>query len=261
MCRIISIINQKGGVGKTTTAINLGVSLAKLNKKVLLIDFDPQGNLTMALGFAQPDEIEINISKLLLEEINGNINEEISANDYIKSAEGIDFIAANIELAGLENILINTMSRENILKNFLYKHKKNYDYILIDCLPSLNILTINALTASDEVIIPVQAQYLSAKGLELLLSTITKVKNNLNDKLKITGVLITMLDKRAAFQKDVIEIIKESYGEFINIFESKIPMSVKVSETQSKGKSIFIEKNNKVKDSYTSFAEELLSYE
>lgn len=263
MCKIIAISNQKGGVGKTTTTINLGVSLVNLGKKVLLIDFDPQGNLTMALGFHQPDEIENNIAVLLQNEINSKreLNEYEYKNEYIKSSEGLDFIPANIELAGIENILINTMSRENILKNLLSKYKKDYDYILIDCLPSLNILTVNALTASDEVIIPVQAQYLSAKGVELLLQTISLVKNNLNAGLKIRGVLITMLDNRANFQKEVIQIIKESYGDYIKIFESKIPTSVKVSETQSKGISIFSQKNNKVAESYKNFAKEVISNE
>lgn len=259
--KIIAISNQKGGVGKTTTTINLGASLTKIGKKVLLIDLDPQGNLTMSLGYEHPDELEINIARLLHDEINKTIKEEVISSSYILTAHGIDFIPASIELAGLENILVNTISRENVLKNFLSKFREKYDYILIDCLPSLNILTINALTASDEVIIPVQAQYLSAKGLELLLETVAKVKNSLNDKLEVRGVLITMLDKRASFQKRVIETITESYQKDIKIFNSKIPLSVKVSENQSKGVTVMNEKNNRVAEEYLNFAKELSAYE
>jgi len=265
MCKVSSICNQKGGVGKTTTAINLGVALANEGKRVLAIDLDPQANLTMALGYDQPDELETTIASLISNEINdrNSVRSDSGSGkeDYILSAHGVDFIPSSIELAGIENLLINTMSRENVLKKLLGKHKDNYDYILIDCLPSLNVLTVNALTASNDVIIPVQAQYLSAKGLELLLGTISNVKANLNPKLNIAGVLITMLDTRGNFQKEVVNTISESYGRYIRIFDSHIPTSVKVSENQSKGAAIIGEKNNKVAQGYESLAKELMKNE
>lgn len=259
MSKVIAISNQKGGVGKTTTAINLGVSLAKLGKRVLLIDFDPQANLTMALGFHQPDEIEHNIAHLLQKEIAERANPNRYGDmGYVLHAHDIDFIPASIELSGLENILINTMSRENVLKSFISAHKDNYDYILIDCMPSLNILTVNAFTASDEIIIPVQPQYLSVKGLELLLGSISSVKANLNPYLKIAGIVTTMFDKRSAIQKRAIEIMRNNYGGYIKIFDSVIPMSVKVSDNQSRGLTMAEEKNNNVTDEYANLAKELL---
>jgi len=255
MAKIIAISNQKGGVGKTTTTISLGVALAKQGKKVLLVDLDPQANLTMSLGYHNPDELPESIATILKSEIAG------IQSDCILTKNGVDFIPSSIELSELENILINVMSRENVLKHFLSRYKEAYDYILIDCLPSLNILTVNALNASDEVIIPVQAQYLSAKGLELLLSTIKKVSLNLNSKLKIAGIVITMLDGRANFQKEVVNVIENSYGKHIKVFESKIPMSVKVSEVQSQGTDIFEVKNNKVARGYESLAREVIENE
>lgn len=263
-CKVISISNQKGGVGKTTTTISLAVSLAKMGKKVLCVDLDPQGNLTMALGYDQPDELAETISNLLIKHINKsltNVSKEKEEENYILHSNGIDFIPSNIELADLENILMNTMSRENVLKNFLKPLTVIYDYILIDTLPSLNILTVNALNASNEVVIPVQAQYLSAKGLELLLQTIMKVRMSLNPDLKIAGVLITMLDKRASFQKAVIDIVKSAYGEHIRIFNTNISLSVKVSETQSMGTTVFSLKDNRVANDYINFAKELTENE
>ena len=261
MCEVISISNQKGGVAKTTTSINLGVALAQKGKRVLLIDFDPQANLTMSLGYPNTDELEHTIRNLMLGQIEcmalSNVK-EIDYEKYILSAHGIDFIPASIELSEVENILINTMSRENVMKRIVNAIKGNYDYIFIDCQPSLNVLTVNALTSSDGVIIPVQSHYLSAKGLELLLRTISSVKQNLNEKLSIKGVLITMLDGRSSFQKGVIDTVSQAYGEYLNVFDSKIPLSVKVSENQAKGLPIVTEKNNKVASSYISLAEELM---
>jgi len=276
MCKVISISNQKGGVGKTTTAINLGVALAKMGKRVLLIDFDPQANLTMGLGFQKPSDIELNIARLLNDEINrrsdsesGDFGDENNNDDYVSSdsphpyiistPHGVDFIPSSIELAGIENILINTISRESILESIISRHRQDYEYILIDCLPSLNILTINAFTASDEIIIPVQAQYFSAKGLELLMKSINNVQRNLNRRLKIAGVLITMMDKRSTFQKEVYQTVSRNGKSIIRIFESIIPLSVKVSANQSKGLTMLDERNNSVTKGYISLAEELVN--
>lgn len=264
MCKTIAICNQKGGVGKTSTAINLSAALVRMGKRVLAVDLDPQANLSMSLGYEQPDELPTTISHLFQEEINQRFksreSELFSNKDYILSKDGIDFIASSIELAAVENLLINTMSRENVLKDFLKRVTDDYDYCIIDTLPSLNILTINALNAANSVIIPVQAQYLSAKGLELLLSTISVVKQSLNPNLSVDGVLITMLDKRTNFQKEVVDIVTKTYGQFIKIFDTKISVSVKVTETQSRGKSIFEhDPKGRIAESYAGLAKELLS--
>ena len=182
---VIAVVNQKGGTGKTTTCENLGVGLAKAGKKVLLVDTDPQASLTISLGYPRPDDIKPSISDLMekvMQEEKLKYHEGIIHHD-----EGIDFIPANIELSGLEVSLVNAMSRETILKQVLDSFKKEYDYVLLDCMPSLGMLTINALASADNVLIPVQAQYLSAKGLEQLLQTINKVRRQINPKLKIEG--------------------------------------------------------------------------
>ncbi len=262
MSQTIAIINQKGGVGKTSTAINFSASLVENNKKVLIVDLDPQANLTMCLGYAEPEEIKITLPHLISNEIvkrMGGDCKEFIKEDYILNTKGIEFIPSSIELSGIENNLMNVISRENILKDFLSNIKKDYDYIIIDCPPSLNILTINALNASDEVIIPVQSQYLSAKGLEMLLKTVSTVKKNLNKNLEISGILITMLDKRATNQKDVVNVITNAYGKHIKIFENIIPTSVKMAEMQSIGKSaIDFDKKGKIAISYKAFTDEYL---
>jgi len=252
--KIITIANQKGGVGKTTTTINLAVALSKQGKKVLCLDLDPQANLTMGFGIAYPDEIPITIGQLLLSE------KELATEIYLKYAYGVDFIPANITLANAEIPLIQIMSREKVLKRFLKKFEGVYDYILIDCLPSLNILAVNALVASNNVIIPVQTQYFSVKGLELLLDTISEVKKNINKDLEIMGILKTMIDARSSFQKDVINIINNQYGGYVKEFKTHIPMSVLVSDYQSKGKPIVEDKNNKVGIAYMNLADEVINY-
>ena len=254
MNKVIAISNQKGGCGKTTTAINLAVSLANKGKKVLCVDFDGQANLTMGFGFHYPDELDTNIAKMLIE----SINEPSSKKPYILNSNGVDFIPASLELVNLENILINVMSRENVFKNFLEPLKANYDYIIIDCLPALNILTINALVASDEVIIPVQGQYFSLKGLEMLIDTIYKVQRNLNKDLKIAGILFTMIDGRSNFQKEAVSTVLNNYGTAIKCFRNSIPVSVKVSDKQSQGQPIVGTKNNSVGIAYDLVTEELI---
>ena len=257
--RIIAIINQKGGVGKSTTAANLGIGLADMGKKVLLIDFDAQGSLTESLGY-RPDEIEITVSTMLEKTMNEkNIlpNEGILHHD-----EGVDLMPANIELSGMEVTLVNTMSRELILKDYLQNVRKNYDYILIDCTPSLGMLTVNALTAADSVLIPVQAQYLPIKGLEQLIKTIGRVRKHLNPALEIEGILLTMTDNRTNLSKETSKLLRENYGRQIRIFQSEIPHSVRASETSITGQSIYTyDKNGKAALAYRKLTEEVLENE
>ncbi|QSX05454.1 ParA family protein [Sedimentibacter sp. zth1] len=258
MSKIISIINQKGGVGKTTTTINLGVALAKLDKKVLLVDFDPQANLTIGLGF-DPDEIKNTISSMIRKRI-ADDNCEINIVDYILKAENLDIIPSDIGLSGIEMLLFNTMNRENVFKNIIEEIKVNYDYILIDCMPSLNILPINALVASDSVIIPVQAHFYSLTGMEQLFETIKKVRRQINRNLEIEGVLLTMYDSRTSLSREVEKTLKSIYGETINIFKNKIVISTKAAEAPSQGKSLLsYQPRAEAAKNYHMLAEELLS--
>ena len=185
-CKVIALTNQKGGVGKTTTAVNLGVSLVQQGKKVLLIDADAQANLTMALGYNRPDDIPITLSTVMQNIIDDKTLD--ASQGIIHHREGVDLLPSNIELSGFEVRLINAMSRERVLKTYVNEVKKNYDYVLIDCMPSLGMITINALAAADSVIIPTQPHYLSAKGLELLLRSVSRVKRQINPKLRIDGI-------------------------------------------------------------------------
>jgi len=266
MCKTISVINQKGGVGKTTTCINLAVSLVKMGKKVLAVDLDSQANLTMGMGHADPDEISIKLADLLQVEITKRTtgqksNLYSSREDFILTAHGVDFIPSSLDLAGLELVLMNTIGRETVLKSFLEQFRDDYDFILIDCLPSLGIFTVNALTASNEIIIPVQAQYFGAKGVEALLQSVTSVQTYLNPQLKGLGILITMLDGRSTFQKEVGKIVHESFSDYTNIFNTAVPLSVEVSKQQSQGLPIVAVKNNRVSEAYNDFATEVLMYE
>ena len=254
---VIAVVNQKGGTAKTTTVENLGIGLAREGKKVLLVDTDPQGSLTISLGYPRPDELEITLFDLL----NKTINEDsVSAGEGIlHQAEGIDLIPANISLAGLEVALVNTMNRERILKQFLEPVKGNYDYVLLDCMPSLGMLTVNALAAADAALVPVQANYLSAKGLEQLLQTINKVKRQINPKLRIEGILLTMVDGRTNYGKEISSLIRDTYGGHIKIFTAEIPRSVRAAEISAEGKSIFLhDPKGKVAESYQDLTKEVL---
>ena len=257
MSKVIAISNQKGGTGKTTTAVNLGIGLANEGKKVLLIDYDAQGSLTQCLGYPNPDELSVTISSLM-EKV---IREQPIAKDegILHHKEGVDFIPANIELSGMETALVNIMSRERVLKDYLATVKDNYDYVLIDCTPSLGMLTINALTAANEVIIPVQSHFLPAKGLEQLLGTVAKVKRQINPALKINGILLTMVDGRTNLARDISQLIRNTYGNHIKVFKTEIPLSIKAAETSAVGKSIYsYDKNGRVADAYRNLTKEVL---
>lgn len=260
MAKIIAIANQKGGVGKTTTTVNLGFGLARAGKRVLLIDADPQGSLTVSLGYHNPDELEVTLASILLKIIN---DEELAWDEGIlPHDEKVFFIPANIELSGLEVSLTNVMSREAILKSYLDYIKDDFDYILIDCMPSLGMLTINALVAADSVLIPVQAGYLPVKGLEQLTRTISMVKKRLNRSLYVEGILMTLVDTRTNFANDIIFKVHEAYGTHFRVCNTIIPISVKAGEASAEGISIFAHApKSKIANAYRDLAQEVIQDE
>ncbi len=256
--KVIACVNQKGGTSKSTTSANLAIGLAKLGKRVVALDLDSQGSLTVSLGFTEQDKLSVTIATLMERVIE---DEQILETDGIlHHNENIDLIPANIELAGMEVTLVNTMSRETILREYLKIIEKNYDYAILDCSPSLGMITINALACCDEVIIPVQAQYLSIKGMEQLFKTINKVKRQINPKLNISGILITMVDMRTNYSKDIISLIHENYGGRIRIFNSIIPLSVRAAEISAEGKSIYAhDPSGKVSKAYEGLVLEVVN--
>ncbi len=259
-CKVIAITNQKGGVGKTTTTVNLGVGLAKTGKRVLLIDADPQGSLTVSLGIKTPDELPVSLATVMQDVIEDKDTPEGSG--LIRHEEGVELLPSNIELSGLEVSLFNTMSRESILKGYLDGIKQKYDYVLIDCMPSLGMMTVNALVAADSVIIPSQPNFLSTKGLNLLMRSIARIKKQINPKLRIDGILLTMVDNRTNNAKAIIASLRSSVGESIRVFSTEIPHSVRAAESSLAGKSIFThDKNGKVAAAYEDLTKEVIQIE
>ena len=256
MAITIAICNQKGGVGKTVTTVNLGIGLARMGKRVLLVDVDAQGSLTASLGYQYPDQIE----KTLATVLGHFIMDEplVSGEGIIHHEEGVDLLPANIELSGLEVTLVNAMSRELFLREYLETVRADYDVILLDCCPSLGMLTINALAAADEVVIPMQAHYLSIKGLEQLLRTISRVKRQINPGLNISGILITMADMRTNYSRDIIELLHNAYDGKLRIFNSIIPLSIRAAETSAEGRSIYLhDPAGKVSAAYAALTKEV----
>lgn len=257
-CKTIAICNQKGGVEKTTTTMNLGIGLAKQGKKVLLVDCDPQGDLTTCLGWQRADEIPVTLATKMHEIIRDNDTDTTSG--ILHHNEGVDLVPSNIDLEAMEMYLVTAMSRENVMKTYLGKVKSNYDYVLIDCRPSLGMLTLNALTAADSVVIPVQAQYLPARAMTQLLRTVSKVKAHTNPNLTIDGILLTLVDNRTNLAKSTVDAIRDNFGSVVKIYRAKIPIAVKAAEVSSKGKSIYAyEPNSKAAMAYADFTKEVLS--
>ena len=263
-CKVIAIANQKGGVGKTTTAVNLGVALGISGKKVLLIDADPQGSLTKSckINNADADNLEVTLSELMAFEMTGEDKDYLLINSSIKQFETVDLIPSNISLSGTENALFNCMSRESVLKRTIEPLRQKYDVILIDCMPSLGMMTINALAAADSVIIPCEPSYLSVKGLDLLLHSISKIKRQINPELKIDGVLMTMVDSRTINTREITSALRDAMGNSINVFNIEIPRSVRATECPNVGESIFVhDPDGKVAEAYALLTKEVVSLE
>lgn len=256
MAEIITIANRKGGVGKTTTTLNLAYSLEELGKKILVIDLDPQANLTRCFGIENADELADTIGHLLMEELEEK--ESCLAKEYILSYDGIDFIPSNIYLSVTETQIKAETGSERILSSVLEPMREQYDYILIDTSPSLNILTINALCGSDSVLITADAQLFAIVGIRELLKTIQKIKKRVNPKLSVKGILLTMCDGRTNLSKLICEQVEETYGKKITVFQTKIPKTVKVGEAIYSGQSIKkYAKGNIADQSYDELAKEI----
>lgn len=256
-CNVIAVTNQKGGVGKTTSTVNLGIGLAKQSKRVLLIDNDPQASMTLSLGYKHPDDLFPTVTDVMNNIMDdGEVTKEFPVT---KSKEGVDVLPGNLELCGVELRLVNEISREQVLKTYIDTVRNDYDYILIDCMPSLGMLTINALVAADRVLIPTQPEFLSAKGLETLIKNISRVKKRMNPNLTIDGILLTMVDSRTNLSRDVSALIKQTYSGIMKIYNSAIPRSVKAAEATAEGKSIFaLEPKSKVAAAYFYLSKEVL---
>lgn len=231
MARTISIANQKGGVGKTTTAVNLGAALSEAGQRVLLVDLDAQAHLTINLGVKSPDQIEKTIYDLLVEP-------GVTVNDVVMDSKnvGVHFVPANIELSGAEIQLFNEIGREGVLKEKLEAARRRYDFIVIDCPPSLSLLTLNAFVASDEVIIPLQCEYFGMKGMQQLLNTIDRVRAKLNPRLKIDGILPTIFKARTLHSQEVLQLVRENFGD--SVYEFAVKDSIRFAESPLAGTSI-----------------------
>ena len=257
MTKVIAIANQKGGVGKTSTTVNLGAGLVRQGFDVLLVDMDSQANLTMALGFQNPDEMQFTIANVLQKAVREDTI--IPEEGILTNEEGIDLMPSNVQLSGVELSLINEYGREAVLKQYIDAVRLNYDYILIDCAPSLSVLTINALVAADSVLIPTQPQYFSMAGIQMFYDTFCKVKRKMNPSLQIEGVLVTMMDNRPNFTKDLVAQLRESYGDTFKVFDTEIPTSIRMSESSARGRSIFAyDRKNKVAAAYEKLTREVI---
>lgn len=256
VCRVIPICNQKGGVSKSATTVQLAAGLSRLGYKVLVIDADAQATLTKNLGFKDPTTYKESLTSIFEKYMN---DEDVEPDfGIIHHKEGFDLVPSNIRLAGIELALVNVMNRERILKDYVTMERLFYDYILIDCMPSLGMITINVLVAADSVIIPAEADLTSADGLQELIKTIFKVKRQINPDLYIEGILLSKVDLRTNYAKEMKELLNDTYGNDIKFFEKFIPLSVKVAECAVDGSSVFTHApKSKAADAYMSLAKEV----
>ena len=254
--KVIAVANQKGGVGKSTTVYNLGAGLAMQGKKVLLVDVDPQGDLTKMLGLRKPNELPLTLGNAMNDIVAG-----VSGNEHsiIKQHhEGFDFVPGNRSLSAVEVGLVNTMSRETVLRQYINRVKNDYDYVLLDCRPALGMLVINALSASDYVLIPVQAEYFAAENMTELVGTVQSIKRQINPKLKIGGVFLTMTND-TNFRKDIVESVKETYGKHLPIFQTVIPDTVRLAEISTSNRSIYLhDPKGRAAEAYRNLTKEVL---
>ena len=259
MSKVIASGNEKGGVGKKTSTVKLGAGLSADGKKVLLIDLDPQASLTLSMGYREPDKLPATVTNVIDQIVNDKgIDPEFG---IMHITDRLDLLPASIDLSAAEVSLVSAMSRELVLRTYMEQVRANYDYVLIDCMPSLGILTVNALACADSVLIPVQAAYLPVKGLQQLIKTIYTVKRRLNNHLEIEGILFTMVDRRTTYAKEIVQEVNDVYGKAIPVFQIEVPMSVRASETSQMAKNIFeYDPKGKAASAYRELSEEVLSH-
>ena len=258
MGKTIAVSNMKGGVGKTMTAASLGAGLARQGKTVLCLDADAQHSLTISLGVSEPNKLPVTLTTVMSNIINETDFDPLAG--IVHHPDGVDLLPANNTLAGLEIALAGLIGRETVLRQYIEKVKPLYDYTIIDCAPSLDLLTINSLAAADSIIIPVVPRFLDAKGLELLLKSIAQIRRQINPSLSIEGILLTMVDRRANFTREIITLVENAYGGNIRIFGEHIPRSIRASESTAQGVSIFsYEPNGRLAAAYAALAREVLT--